>query len=177
MTTRRILMVLLAGLFGGAGVQATPQGGMTPAARQSAYEALKADFLNLPLAQRLTTPLLWLHGEDHKSLRDYVDRVKDGGNGSFVIEPRPHLDWLGPKFWADFSAILEHAQTRGMGAYIYDEGKEWQSFNAGGHVPPQHKFKYLRSSASDVTGPAAYNGSGHSGPTYIKTLAGSGPRL
>ncbi|MEI6676650.1 MAG: hypothetical protein WCO57_15880, partial [Verrucomicrobiota bacterium] len=117
---------------------------MPQTARPLAYEALKADFQLLPLGKRLTTPLLWLHGEDHKILRDYVDRIKAGGNGSFVIEPRPHPDWLGPKFWADFSAILAQAQTQGMGAYIYDEGKEWQSFNAGGKVPPQHKFKYLR---------------------------------
>jgi hypothetical protein len=151
---------------------AKPQGTTTPAARQLAYEALKADFLSLPLGKRLTTPLLWLHGEDHQILREHVDRIKDGGNGSFVIEPRPHPDWLGPKFWADFSAILDHAEKRGMGAYIYDEGKEWQSFNAGGKVPPQHKFKYLRSTAIEVTGPATYQGADHSGPTYIKTIAG-----
>ena len=171
------IVILLAMLAAGRGLAqeagtAKPQSGMTPAARQLAYEALKADFLALPPAKRLTTPLLWLHGEDHKILRDHVDRIKDGGNGSLVIEPRPHPDWLGPKFWADFSAILDHAQTQGMGAYIYDEGKEWQSFNAGGKVPPQHKFKYLRSAAIDVSGPATYNGPDHGGPTYIKTIAG-----
>jgi len=136
------------------------------------YDTLKSDFTNLPLNKRLTMPLFWQHGESTALLLDYVDRIKDGGNGSFIIEPRPHPDWLGPRWWSDFSATLDYAQTKGMGGYMYDEGFEWQSFNVGGKVPQEHRFKYLRSSSIDVTGPTVYNGSDHGGAMYIKTLAG-----
>jgi len=174
MKTTAVLVTLLVSGFALAkeADNTKPQGNRNPASSQVAYDSLKSDFLNLPLNKRLTMPLFWLHGEDKKTLLDYVDRIKDGGNGSFVLEPRPHPDWLGPKFWSDFSAILDYARTKGMGGYIYDEGKGWQSFTAGGNVPPQHKFKYLRSTAIDVTGPSAYNGSDYGGPTYIKTIAG-----
>ncbi|MEI6810373.1 MAG: hypothetical protein WCN95_16760, partial [bacterium] len=173
MTISAAMFVLVSGLVMGQTVDSgRPQGNKSPASMLLSYELLKSDFLNLPLDKRLTMPLFWLHGEDHKILRDYVDRIRDGGNGSFVIEPRPHPDWLGPKFWSDFSAILDYAWTKGMGGYIYDEGKGWQSFNAGGNIPPQHKFKYLRSTAIDVTGPSTCNGSDYCGPRYIKTIAG-----
>lgn len=138
----------------------------------ASYDNLRSEFTNLPLSKRLTMPLFWVHGEPKEILLDYVDRIKEGGNGNFVLEPRPHPDWLGPHWWSDFATILDYAQTKGIGCYIYDEGKGWQSFNAGGKVPRAHMFKTLRSTVVDVAGPTLHKGSGYSGANYIKTIAG-----
>ena len=62
---------------------------MTPTSKQLSYDSLKSDFLALPLDKRLTMPLFWVHGEDHDLLREYVDRLEHGGNGSFVITATP----------------------------------------------------------------------------------------
>ena len=43
------------------------------------------------------TPLLWLHGEEETLLREEVAQMHENGIGSFVVESRPHPDFLGPR--------------------------------------------------------------------------------
>jgi hypothetical protein len=135
------------------------------------YDDLKANFLNLPLSQRLTMPLFWQHGEDDQTLKTHVDRILDGGNGSFVIESRPHPNWLGQGWYDDCKVILDYAKTKGMNGWIFDE-RWWPSFDVAGTVPQTHRARSLNSTSVDVTGPTTYNASGYSGSDYIKTIAG-----
>jgi hypothetical protein len=135
------------------------------------YDILKADFLELPLEKRLSMPLFWIHNETDVRLKDFVDRIEDGGNGSFVIESRPHYDWLGTGWYDDCKVILDYAKTKGMGAWIFDE-EWWPSFVVGGKIPKEHRVRKLLVSAMDRTGGATHTDSGHSGSKYIKTVAG-----
>lgn len=136
------------------------------------YDNLKANFLDLPMAKRLTGPLFWQHGDetDQKN-RDYVKIMQEGGNGHFTIESRPHSDWLGPGWYDDCQKILNDANLYGMKAYIFDE-KWFPSFYVDNRVPAEHRARVLQQSAVDVTGPATYNGSGYSGSTYVTAIAG-----
>jgi hypothetical protein len=135
------------------------------------YDTLKTDFLALPVGKRLSMPLLWLHGEDDPTLKDHVDRVIDSGNGGLVIESRPHPDWLGPEWLADCKVIADHAKTRGIKCWIFDE-QWWPSFVVAGKVPAELRPKVLRCVAEDQTGPKKYHASGHAGNQHIKTIAG-----
>ena len=135
------------------------------------YETLKADFMNLPLGKRLTMPLFWQHGESDSTLITYVDRIIQSGAGSFVIESRPHPDWLGKEWFADCKVVLEYAKDLGMKGWIFDE-KWWPSFMVAGKVPAEQWAKKLECEAVDQNGGAKYEAPGHDGANYIKTIAG-----
>jgi hypothetical protein len=134
-------------------------------------EVLRTNFLNLPLGERLTMPLFWQHGEDDLTLTSHVDRMFNNGCGSFVIESRPHPDWLGSGWYADCKVILDYAKTKGMNGWIFDE-KWWPSFDVAGTVPAEHRARALNCSAVDVIGPQTYNAGGYSGSNYVKAIAG-----
>jgi hypothetical protein len=135
------------------------------------YVQLKSDFQDLPLDKRLTMPLFWQHGEEDSVLTGHVDRILESGNGSFVIESRPHPDWLGPEWFADCKVILDYAAARGMKGWIFDE-KWWPSFVADGRVPLEHRARKLVCTAVGFTGPGTYEAADHQGDDYIRTLAG-----
>jgi hypothetical protein len=138
---------------------------------QTPYDELKAAFSNLPLDKRLTMPLYWQHGEDDATLRTFVDRMYNNAQGSFVIESRPHPDWLGAGWFDDCKVILNYAQTLGMKGWIFDE-RWWPSFDVNGTVPAEHRARALDCAYVSVTGATTYTGAGYSGTNYIKTLAG-----
>ena len=39
-------------------------------------------------------PLFWQHGEEESVLREEIARMHEGGIGSFIVESRPHPDFL-----------------------------------------------------------------------------------
>ena len=49
-------------------------------------------------------PLLWLHGtpeETEETLRREIRTMEEAGCGGFVIESRPHADYLGDGWWRE----------------------------------------------------------------------------
>ncbi|MDI4643549.1 glycosyl hydrolase [Cohnella hashimotonis] len=81
-------------------------------------------------------PLLWLHGdprETEETLRREIQAMDDAGCGGFVIESRPHLDYLGDGWWRDVGICLDEARSRGMEVWIFDE-EYYPSGIAGGKV-------------------------------------------
>ena len=67
------------------------------------------------------TPLLWLHGEEETLLREEVAQMHENGIGSFVVESRPHPDFLGPGWWRDVDILLDEAKKRGMQVWFFDD--------------------------------------------------------
>ena len=45
------------------------------------------------------TPLFWLHGEEEAVLRHMIGQMNENGVGEFVVESRPHPDFLGESWW------------------------------------------------------------------------------
>lgn len=66
-------------------------------------------------------PFFWQHGEDEKTLREYVRVIHDAGCGAFCVESRPHPDFCGPRWWRDMDVILEEAKKRSMQVWILDD--------------------------------------------------------
>ena len=66
-------------------------------------------------------PFFWQHGEDEKTLREYMAAI-DGANCRAVcVESRPHPDFCGEKWWTDMDVILDEARKRGMKVWILDD--------------------------------------------------------
>lgn len=125
-------------------------------------------------ARRLTGPLFWMHGDANETperLGYYLEKVAEGGNGSFTAESRPHSDWLGPKWYADLEICLKKAKELDLEMWIFDE-RWWPSQSVAGTVPPQYAAKSLVAEAVDVSLPGTFEATGFDGPRYIGAVAG-----
>ncbi|MCF7931637.1 MAG: hypothetical protein K9K93_00525 [Acholeplasmataceae bacterium] len=101
------------------------------------------------------TPLFWQHGEDPEILREEIARMHESGILSFVVEPRPHPDFLGPTWWRDVDVILDEAKKRHMMVWFFDDSHYPSGYAAGlikKHRPWQTK-RYLTHRRIDTKGP------------------------
>ncbi len=134
---------------------------------------LERQFRELPAAsRRLTGPLFWLHGdESEERLRAYVEKVAQGGNGSFTAESRPHADWLGEGWYRDLAICLDAAKQYNLQMWIFDE-KWWPSGEVGGMVPERYASKRMTASAVEVGGPTRFEDPGYGPERFIAAVAG-----
>ncbi|WP_281885576.1 glycosyl hydrolase [Paenibacillus sp. YYML68] len=111
------------------------------------YTNLKAQFTSASPPRSLF-PLLWLHGDPRETeavIRQEIAAMDEGGCGGFIIESRPHCDYLGEGWWRDLDICLDEAQKRGMKVWIFDE-EYYPSGIAGGKVlqrMPEGRMKVL----------------------------------
>jgi hypothetical protein len=117
-------------------------------------DTLERTFRDLPIeARRLTGPLFWLHGDESPELlRATLQKVAEGGNGTFTAESRPHSDWLGEGWYRDLGICLDEAKKLGLTMWIFDEAW-WPSGEVGGKVPAEFASKVIVARADSVTGP------------------------
>ncbi len=145
------------------------------AADTDAWTRMETTFRDVPMeARRLTGPLFWLHGDDKETperLRLFLDKVKEGGNGSFCAESRPHSDWLGPRWYADLEVCLQHARENDLKMWIFDD-VWWPSQTMGGKVPQEYSAKRLTAAATAVTGPAKVDQEMDTQTRFVALLAG-----
>jgi len=57
------------------------------------------------------TPLFWQHGESESVLRQEMRQMSQNGISSFILESRPHPDFLGERWWHDLDVILDEARS------------------------------------------------------------------
>ena len=63
----------------------------------------------------------WQHGEDEKTLREYMKVIDESNMKAVCVESRPHPDFCGPKWWADMDVVLDEARKRDMKVWILDD--------------------------------------------------------
>lgn len=66
-------------------------------------------------------PFFWQHGEDEKTLREYMKVIAESSIQAVCVESRPHPDYCGPKWWQDMDVILDEARKRSMKIWILDD--------------------------------------------------------
>ena len=112
-----------------------------------------------PNAEHSLNPLFWHHAEDHDAIFNEMQRMKSVGINDFVVEPRPHPDYLGDGWWSDLDYILEKAEELDMLVWIFDDGR-YPSGTADGKLAelyPQHTKRYWSESHIDVRGPRPHS--------------------
>jgi hypothetical protein len=100
-------------------------------------------------------PLLWHHGEPPERMREEIAAIRSAGIEELVLEPRPHPDYLGPRWWADAAFVVEEVRRRGMRMWFFDDGR-YPSGWAGGRIAEAHPEllkRYLAERHLDVVGP------------------------
>lgn len=73
-------------------------------------------------AKNALYPLFWQHGEKEEDLREEIGKMQEGGIGGFIVESRPHPDFLSYGWWRDLDVILSEASKRQMEVWIFDDG-------------------------------------------------------
>jgi len=136
-------------------------------------QSLQQSFTTLPpSAKRLTGPLFWLHGDESpERLNAILDKVAEGGNGSFTAESRPHKDWLGEGWYRDLEICLKASKRLDLQMWIFDEDW-WPSQTVAGKVPQEYVAKILVAEAKPVDASAGYQGNPAADPRFIALVAG-----
>lgn len=147
------------------------------------YDKLRAAFQSANPPRSLY-PLLWLHGDERETeavIRAEIAAMDDGGSGGFIIESRPHSDYLGDRWWRDVGYCLDEAAARGMDVWIFDE-EYYPSGIAGGRVlegHPQYRMRVLIKRTSQWDSAAAYalppGDDAHPMETLLRIICTSGP--
>jgi len=113
------------------------------------------DWATVTRTSGFIAPLIWHHGEDADRIRREIKAVHAAGIRSFVLEPRPHPDYLGPGWWRDVQTVIDIARSLGMRFWLFDDGS-FPSGHAGGKVPqayPHLLKRFLVEHHMDATGP------------------------
>lgn len=100
-------------------------------------------------------PFFWQHGESHKILGEYMDKIFESGMQAACIEARPHPDFVGEGWWKDLDFIIERAKSKKMKLWILDDS-HFPTGYANGRVAsdyPQYLKMYLDQRRYDVQGP------------------------
>lgn len=104
---------------------------------------------------RYLTPLFWTHGEDEEIMRYMIGQMHENGIDQFVLESRPHPDFLGDQWWRDVDIVLSEAKKRDMKVWFFDDNKYPSGYSAGkirDHHPEYLKC-YLDERHLDAVGP------------------------
>jgi len=114
-----------------------------------------SSLINEQSHNRYLTPLFWQHGEAEAVLREEIQRMHVAGMAGFIVEARPHPDYLGPRWWQDMGILLDEAKRVGMTVWFFDDG-QYPSGTACGRIRdqyPQYLKVYLREQHIDPIGP------------------------
>ncbi len=138
-----------------------------------AAETLQQSFRDLPKSsKRHTGPLFWLHGDESpERLNAILDKVAEGGNGSFTAESRPHKDWLGDGWYRDLEICLNASKRLDLQMWIFDEDW-WPSQTVAGKVPIEYAAKILVAEAKPVDASHIYLENPATNPHFIALVAG-----
>lgn len=100
-------------------------------------------------------PFFWLHGESEKELCDYLKVVNEMDIHAICLESRPHIDYLGEKWWKDLRCLIIEAKKRDMKVWILDD-EHFPSGYGGGvgkELPDELKRWNLDYIVLDMRGP------------------------
>ncbi len=100
-------------------------------------------------------PLFWQHGESEEVLVEEIEQMHQKGIGGFIVEARPHPDFLSYGWWRDLDIIIEAAQKRSMEVWIFDDSSYPSGLGAGKikMLYPEYVKCYLAEHHIDVCGP------------------------
>ncbi len=100
-------------------------------------------------------PFFWQHGEDEKTLREYMDKIYNSNIREVCIESRPHPDFCGDKWWEDMDVIMDEARKKNMKVWVLDDS-HFPSGYANGAVESASKelcHQYIFYRKLSVCGP------------------------
>lgn len=105
--------------------------------------------------QSYIRPLFWQHGEPGEVLAEEMQRMRESGIDSFILESRPHPDFLGYGWWRDLDFIIAEAKRTGMKVWIFDDSAYPSGYGSGRlkSLYPETLKRYVKECHIDARGP------------------------
>ncbi len=100
-------------------------------------------------------PFLWMKGEDHATIEEYLRAIAGADIREVCLESRPHPDFCGEGWWSDLGFIIEKCKELGLRLWILDDA-HFPTGYANGAVKeaPAHLRKVVLTHRTiDVIGP------------------------
>lgn len=102
-------------------------------------------------------PFLWMRGEDHATIREYLEQITASDIHEVCLESRPHPDFCGEGWWRDLAFVIGECKRLGLKIWILDDSHFPTGYAngalAGDDVDPALKKTVLRQRVIDVVGP------------------------
>ena len=64
----------------------------------------------MTLSDNYICPLFWQHGEEKADIVEEITKMHQNGINEFIVESRPHPDFLSYGWWRDLDIIIETAK-------------------------------------------------------------------
>lgn len=100
-------------------------------------------------------PFLWMHGEDKKTIKKYLEKIYETGIDVVCLESRPYENFLENQWWDDLSFIIQQCKQLGMKIWILDD-KHFPTGYAAGKIQkdyPHLQKEFLAINSLDFVGP------------------------
>ncbi len=100
-------------------------------------------------------PFLWMKGEDHETIAEYLAAIAGADIREVCLESRPHPDFCGEGWWSDLGFIIEKCKELGLKLWILDDA-HFPTGYANGAVKdaaPALRKTVLTHRVIDVVGP------------------------
>ncbi len=100
-------------------------------------------------------PFLWMKGEDHETIAEYLAAIAGADIHEVCLESRPHPDFCGEGWWSDLGFIIEKCKELGLKLWILDDA-HFPTGYANGAVKdaaPALRKTVLTHRIIDVVGP------------------------
>lgn len=100
-------------------------------------------------------PFLWIHGESHEIIKDYLEKIAKTGIKSVCIESRPYEKFLEEQWWSDLSFIIKECKRLDMSFWILDDKHFPTGYAAGAMEDQQSHLQklFLAVKSLDFVGP------------------------
>jgi hypothetical protein len=100
-------------------------------------------------------PLFWQHGEDASVLTEEIQKMYENGIHNFIIEARPHPDFLSYGWWRDLDVLIAEAKKREMKVWIFDDSAYPSGYGNGviKKLYPDSTKRYIGKQHIDAVGP------------------------
>lgn len=105
--------------------------------------------------QNYLFPFFWQHGEDHETLKTFINKIYESGMKALCVEARPHPDFVGEKWWSDMDCIIDELKNKDMKMWILDDS-HFPTGYANGKVKsdyPEYLKLYIQCRRYDIHGP------------------------
>ena len=66
-------------------------------------------------------PFLWMKGESHKTIAEYLEKIAGADIHEVCLESRPHPDFCGEGWWRDLRFVIDECKQLGLKLWILDD--------------------------------------------------------
>ena len=102
-------------------------------------------------------PFLWMKGESHKTIAEYLEKIAGADIHEVCLESRPHPDFCGEGWWRDLRFVIDECKQLGLKLWILDDAHFPTGFANGAveEAVPELRKIVLTHRTFDIVGPTS----------------------